>query len=248
MDPLEGCKLKIERAGEHLHSLDAEVRGYIKRSPYAVMVDYNPEGNRPRAFVVEPPPRQLSVIVGDYIHNLRSALDHLACQCVISGGGTVTNRTQFPIFENAGVYQDRVHHRRAGLEGASVACVAYVESLQPYHRGNRASGHPLAIIGTLSNLDKHRQLAIAAQWVPYLDKATLRPHPLPDPGKETGSVYFFREALMPSDDVQMHVQQSLFVLLQEPPGLPRWPIVDLLDESLKFVRDSVVPGLTPFLS
>ncbi len=42
-----------------------------------------------------------SVVVGDVIHNLRSALDHLAWQLVILDGGQPNDSTQFPIYESA---------------------------------------------------------------------------------------------------------------------------------------------------
>ena len=38
-----------------------------------------------------------SLILGDLLHNLRSALDHLAWQLVVDGGGTPSQDTNFPV-------------------------------------------------------------------------------------------------------------------------------------------------------
>ncbi|MEX1358437.1 MAG: hypothetical protein WD981_07430 [Gaiellaceae bacterium] len=40
--------------------------------------------------------------------------------------------------------------------------VAVIDQAQPYHRGNAADRHPLAILGALSNFDKHRSIPITA--------------------------------------------------------------------------------------
>jgi len=52
-------------------------------------------------------PERLGVLLGDWAHNLRSALDHLMWQLVILYGGTPNRRTQFPIFQRKRDYDKR---------------------------------------------------------------------------------------------------------------------------------------------
>ncbi len=50
-----------------------------------------------RARISQPIPHHLSLVIGDIVHNLRSAFDHLAYQAVIAGGDTPTTNTEFPV-------------------------------------------------------------------------------------------------------------------------------------------------------
>ena len=43
-----------------------------------------------------PIPVDLSLVIGDAVHNLRSALDHLAWQLVLANGQTPTTQTAYP--------------------------------------------------------------------------------------------------------------------------------------------------------
>lgn len=47
--------------------------------------------------VLHPPPLRLGVIVGDLVHNVRSALDHLVWQLVLANAQQPTRATQFPV-------------------------------------------------------------------------------------------------------------------------------------------------------
>lgn len=75
----EGVKLKIDRAAEHLEVLHQEVEAYLDDRPYEVVSEPRPEGNPLLLCKVhQHPPLRLSILLGDFLHNLRSSLDHLA--------------------------------------------------------------------------------------------------------------------------------------------------------------------------
>ena len=105
---------------------------------------------------------RLSVIVGDYIHNLRCVLDHLLHQLVIANGCEPTRRNAFPLFDQEPP-EDRSNRERrtweAQVKGISVDALRFVKVCQPYEAldGNPAA-HTLAGLRRLSNQDKHRTL------------------------------------------------------------------------------------------
>jgi hypothetical protein len=71
--------------------------------------------------VRKPCPGTWSIIIGEMVHNLRSALDHLVWQLVIleTSEQPVGDRTQFPIFES----EEKVdHHAPVMLKGLAFAC------------------------------------------------------------------------------------------------------------------------------
>jgi hypothetical protein len=164
--PLHGFRLKLNRARAHAEALDSEVRAWFDRHPYEVFGEYEPGPPEQYAFKVrflEAIPPELGIILGDFAHNARSALDHLAYQVVMAGNGGMDERTQFPIVVSPFNWGRQA---RRGLRGASDRHVAIIESLQPYHRPDLYGWHsvygaiedPLAVLARLSNVDKHRVL------------------------------------------------------------------------------------------
>ena len=98
----------------------------------------------------------LSVIVGDFVHNLRSVLDHLAWQLVLVSGGTPSERTQFPIFISERVSGGPLAAWQRMTAGMNDLILSEVHRVQPYTAGDNAPFTSLAILNALSNEDKHR--------------------------------------------------------------------------------------------
>ena len=150
-----------------MEALQREVEAWRARKPYEVFGEHNPGAPDEYVFRLrffEPIPREWGLLVGDFAHNMRSALDHLAYQLVVAGGGTPSVRTQFPILVESSGWEGRQGRER--LDGAATRHVEIVESLQPYHRtdlhGSRsvwgAMPDPLAVLAFLNNEDKDRAL------------------------------------------------------------------------------------------
>jgi len=166
--PLADFRLKLNRANAHLHALQREVDAWFEQHPYGVTGKY--DAGPPEKYVLylrffEELPREWGLLIGDFVHNARSALDYLAWQLVQANHGTPTRRTQFPIVLSPFDWPDRNGAPR--LTGASDRHIAMVERLQPYHRVDSAFGYsfarltfqePLAVLSVLSNEDKHRVL------------------------------------------------------------------------------------------
>jgi hypothetical protein len=169
---LEGVRQKLIRAKEHLEAFEGEVAIYAAVNPYSIvrrLEQHIPEkSGRPgvtwRVSMTAPPPPRLSVLAGDCLHNLRSALDHLAWILVLDNGGTPSDGppgTRFPIIREVratGTGAPRPLAIRSKVGGASARALALVEDLQPYRSAQDPALHPLAILNALSNADKHRTL------------------------------------------------------------------------------------------
>jgi hypothetical protein len=162
--PLHGFRLKLNRAQAYAKALHAEVDAWFMRHPYEVFGQYEPGSPEKYVFkarFLELPPSEWGLILGDFAHNARSALDHLAYQVVMLGnGGMHQEQTQFPVVTEPGKWQQAAASR---LKGASDRHIQIIESFQPYHRRDLhgqqtiwgAIEDPLAILTRLSNIDKH---------------------------------------------------------------------------------------------
>jgi hypothetical protein len=171
---LEGVELKLERAKDHFEALAKSITAFL-RDPdtYSVVLQVNKE-RRPVLVMedIKEPRPEWDVLIGDCVHNLRSALDHLAFQLMV--GNTVAsqqrefvNSSEFPIFLSGVKFHklQRKGSRRgqpmndSGLHkirGVSGAARTIIEGLQPYHRRKNPGTRRLWELRELSNTDKHR--------------------------------------------------------------------------------------------
>lgn len=160
----DAVREKITRAEEHVDGLKAALTSAVGGNAIEVeSIEDQPNGKRVTAILksVDLPPRA-GLHLGDAVHNLRSALDHLMCQLAIAAGNAdACDRTQFPIF-----VEDTKSARRR-FEGWTNALAkgaqAEIDALQPFRRRPDApTSDPLWMLSELDNIDKHRVLLIAS--------------------------------------------------------------------------------------
>lgn len=161
--PLEGVDLRLERANEHLDALGDEITRFLDpegpNKPYgSVLKKDEKTGKRFLcASVRRPPPPHLSLLIGDFLHNVRSALDHLAWKL---GGDPPPNEkaSEFPIFWSRDLFRSNPRGR-SGYEkicGVEPRAQAVIEDMQPFNGGDDPKLHPLWTLHALSTEDKHR--------------------------------------------------------------------------------------------
>ncbi len=155
---LDGVHSKLQRADTHLQTLQAEIAAFFDREPYGFRQELDREAGTYRLCVDgvrEDPPLLWSVIVGEFVYDLRSGLDQLACQLALVSGGKC-DRTQFPIFTAEPISGQPLAAWRRMTAGMSEPILKEVRRVQPYTAGDAAKETALAILNALSNEDKHR--------------------------------------------------------------------------------------------
>jgi hypothetical protein len=175
---LRGTRLKISRASEHLQCLAKVFDDDCKASNYSFDPQVVDGGSKHlyRAKGSIPVNDQWSAFVGDCAHNLRSALDHLACQLVIANGHSPTSRTSFPILHSSPSTTDcfqfpqwaKRPRRRIPTDfniagGVDPVALRMIEEVQPYKQSE--TGELLGVLGDLDNTDKHRELVVVASAI-----------------------------------------------------------------------------------
>ena len=129
-----------------------------------------------------PPNDTLGVLIGDFLHNLRSCLDNLAYSLAASYTSPLpddlADSSEFPIFGdenragNTSVGSAMFHHvTRSGdpvpgsglhkIRGWHPDAQTTVEGLQPYYRGTAYREDLLWLLHDLDRIDKHRLLHTA---------------------------------------------------------------------------------------
>jgi hypothetical protein len=162
--PLEAIDWRLERANKHLAALDRERKRFLAR-----LDEKDPrfvgEFDRDTSEYVfrlncKPPNPRLGLIVGEFAHHLRDALDNLVWQLVLLRGGSPTRGTQFPIYESWERYQSSLWM----LRGVSADDRALIESVQPFQHGENAPKAYLSLLAWLNNVDKHRFVHITGAF------------------------------------------------------------------------------------
>jgi hypothetical protein len=189
VDPLGGLNEKILRATRHTDALEGTVAELLQQALYvAVTENHFAEGEEEGHFAIRAyehtlhPVNELGVIIGDVVHNLRSALDHLAWQlAILDGCEPPPALTEFPIFLKESDYEARTPktgepRRASGLfkvRGLDPNDQAMVKSMQPFHtHPSDPKGAPLWVLHDLANIDKHRICPVtipAVRWTLFGD-------------------------------------------------------------------------------
>ncbi len=222
MRPFDSISLKIERADPHLAHL----------GPLISELEPGAE-----------PPTQSGVIVGDFLHNLRSALDSLAWNL----STRQSTSTYFPIY----LAKPKDFHETMG-EFISDAQNA-IEALQPYNDTDPL-GNPLWLLHDMSIADKHRGVLATRSIAPNLTNKSTG-----EPSTNLASIYFVwqswgrqvapvKTSALQKDprmrDGRLRVSVSSEAAKGRAPVDERYVVVSQLEHMLAVVRKDVVPRFT----
>ena len=153
--PLFGSRQKVQQAKRHINDLDWKIRAFKKRKPYRFVIEPQPDSDRSGLVfrAKEEIPPEVALLLGDAVHNLRSALDLLACELVKQNNGKI-DKVAFPIAKDRETFERIV--KNGAINQAAPAIIEVLRSLKPY-RGEDGDENVVAL-QDLDNADKHRLL------------------------------------------------------------------------------------------
>jgi len=142
--------------------------------------------------------------------------------------------------------------------GVCEEAAALIETLQPY---NRTDGppeeHPLWVLYNLNNIDKHRYLNLATlgttnTQTTLTDAAghpifaiQLLDHPAgAGPVADGAEIAAF--PLLGDPEKRLRMEAGAFVALKEAEHLAHRPVGSVVETSLEFVRDDLIPAFERF--
>lgn len=198
----EGVRLKLARADERLALLHGKRTLLLKPERYRVVGCFDPDSRQYVFRMLGPQPTlEWGLLIGEFAHLLRSALDNILWQLILARGGTPDKTREFPIYEHETDRKGKSNLAKARMQTAGVLKedFAFIEGCQPYHerrhpsllerkgklpqpkfdaRADRyAAWHPLALLGHLNNVDKHQYIhavvAAAAMEAPGRTRNTV---------------------------------------------------------------------------
>jgi hypothetical protein len=216
---------KIERAKQHIKSVESVVQWMVDPSNYVAGSERNPQSGY-YVLRVGPKggglPHELPVWTGDAIHNLATSLDYLWSGLARQAVPRLATRAHFPRHETRQNLADMLSKSPVSKAFPIIEGLI-LDHLKPYKEGN----FHLWAVGKLDNVDKHR-LFVAAMSIAKLGKFR--------PVSEDGSVIDLSHSTMQThgpeltlgfgapfklnDDAELTVDVVFHEPEILPPGLP----------------------------
>lgn len=168
VDPqaLAGIGAKLERADEHMRTLHEEMDAWDAERPYRLAREVHDHGCKHlyRLKLLKPIPVAWAVILGEVVHDLRSALDQAVYWLTVDWTGRRLEGTAFPVKRSRAAF---FHKTKKGdwasdsgmfkVRGVGPGPLAFVERLQPYPQRLRNDVcFAVRSLHDFSNQDKHR--------------------------------------------------------------------------------------------
>ncbi len=268
--------MKIDRAREQLNEFKRKSHDWFANGKHhSVRYEPNPDGGTDILASAEQLPKNpFSLLIGECLHSMRSALDNLAFALAVSYTNplppAVAEKSEFPIFGDingqGGADFNKVRGRKIG--GMNPLAQAEIEGLQPYKRGNGYKSHPLWILHDLDRINKHRLVPVVVAYSSGLTTSFF----VGDAASHIGRFHF--------EPVEGHLGMRLFsgpietdtkiattMLVPNKPGdyvgMDNSPMFEIrfapgtvvnddgveqiLDSIYRFITRDVLPKVTPFL-
>jgi hypothetical protein len=149
------AEAKLERGRKHVADVDAAITAFTGSDFYTLQLE--PNAGTGRIDVVyrslHEPSRQLNVMIGDAISNLRSALDYIAVALVSPITGNASG-IGFPFADDSAGFEGQAKSDRC-FGKCDQSIVDYIVNVQAYDGGK---SRPLWVLNKLRNIDIHRLL------------------------------------------------------------------------------------------
>lgn len=160
MDWLADAREKLSWAHHHRELIDTDDLRLFRNKFYSPTVEFDAEGNQYFLRAEYTMPSEVTHTIGDYVHNLRAALDFTAYAAAASRE-TADDKVMFVIAESESEFANKAW-RLKGLSGDQIDAM---QKFQPYN-GQLPSGTRIGLLTLerLSNVGKHRHIPVLVAY------------------------------------------------------------------------------------
>ena len=236
----------------HIRELDAEIQRYVNAKPDVVVRQQESDldnftGKLDTGGAL---PARLPIIVGDFLQNLRSALDYLVWELVGAANNQPSRENMFPICSTLDAFKAQI--KRGRLQGMAPDAIAEIQSLQPYHLGQDFDKSTLFVIDDLCNINKHRRILLTSVHggsVPFDEFQTVdiggQPMVKIDVSRLNKDAKIGPFPIVDGTKVQVNSQVVAFIAFDEG-AVKNMEMTHLMMSMMMFIRDEVIPKFERF--
>lgn len=148
---------RLDRSVEHYKAFGAEWARHLDTNPHALSVEIDENGDGRIVFTrLKEPPTRLSLILGEFLYELRAALDNTLYAVAILDSGLnpppKASALEWPICASERAWQS---HRARRLDHLSQEIQDALHAIQPF-QAQHPSWNCLAILNDMARTDRHR--------------------------------------------------------------------------------------------
>ena len=220
---------KLNRADEHAKAFTGEVASFTHLYPHAVVTDANADATQWISRIHFGGPADFErwgLLLGDYVHCLRSALDHFIYSVAVAEADRNpppnADKVMMPLRFTEQGFNHVWSHRLSDL---SDVLRARIETLQPYP--DRPQNLLLQLLEQLDIRDKHRLLQVVAVRPVHADtvidgpeKGTIMDMDLATGPLVDGAPFLTLTFDRPSPNVKVHGNAAMLIVVPEPADPP----------------------------
>lgn len=256
---LHSVDLKVWRAETHLKALQRQAAAIEEAGLPRFRMEVEGEGLKHAFYPVGlvAVPDSFLVTLGDCIHNLRTVLDHVACN-LVRISGSEPDQIYFPVLHSP----FRTNRCTGALEPSLQLPVSaeirdWLDSVQPYQRTE--TGRRLGILHDLDIVDKHRGMIVSAfaadavrktmtreNWadaskVPFPNSFWFSDEPLNE-GRKCATVTYET----PQFEVDPHVKIRVKIRFEGRGPASGEAVLTVLDDLMRLVVEELLPSAGSF--
>ena len=249
---MESADAKMIRAHENIEGIGREINEWC--ASIKVTMDLKTAADHPLPWLVLHandyiPPIRISILIGECVHNMRSALDNLVCGLARTLKPTCKcDGLAFPLLANQAEWNEKAD----SLKGIPPAAKEVIRQLQPW--ASTISPNPLTILKKLSNLDKHRACNFT---LAHNRNATFRIHCSNDVILEVavekplylGDVHTISLAIdkrLVENGARVESSGTFVLTFQEESDWDDMPVLQVLQNCFDHIERKVIGQLKPF--
>ena len=238
MEGLDRPIQRLDRARYHLADLSVKIEEFKRRDPYPITREADPEhgGYLFRVHVRESPPARLGLIFGDFVHNLRAALDNLVYE-IAPPEARRRHPLAFPICRTPEQFRLEAPSKLAKMPRTVKETI---ERLQPYDGRDRRLRF-LDVLDEFWNADKDRStIPIALTSHVMIIGGWSEADQIPDVKPDFGSIYDGKVVgRMAANQPNMDQEPEFPIFLAFKENDPM-VLAESLEEMYTFIRHTVV--------
>ncbi len=175
-DPFDACWYRWERANQHRGELGEVWNEYIDTHPYDTALTHQGGGVHVlRVWATDPMPAEFEVVFGEWLYNLRAALDYVIWATAAYAAGQVpppyVGALQFPIYDSKSAWDSN----RYRIKQLADHHIEMLHILQPFN--SNPDANYLGWINRLARIDRHRSLINGTAYLAELKPViAVEPH------------------------------------------------------------------------
>jgi len=166
-DLFSSARSKVKWADQHITSVHDTIVEFLRSGSYKVSIRDEPSTQSRFYEIVQihPLPESIPFLIGDAIHCLRTALDHVMYEIVERANRVPSQGLIFPIKDTRSEVVGEIKGEIQAAAGSDMVSLI-VDGIQP-HRGGHRNGNYLWMLHRLDCVDKHRKLLTAVEDIGF---------------------------------------------------------------------------------